>query len=66
MDQSAEIALHLQNLGEMLLSPEISLCRKRMLNKDVEEFIVEETLALPPHTSIKLKVYISTIETSKA
>jgi hypothetical protein len=66
MDQPEEIALHLQNIGELLLSPELSLCRKRMLNKDAEEFIVEEATALSRHAPLKLKVYISSIESKTA
>jgi hypothetical protein len=66
MNQSTEIEIHLQNIDELLLSTQMSLCRKRMLNKDAEEFIVAEASAAPRHSSLNLKVHISEIDENTA
>lgn len=61
MDIPSEIILRLQSINELLRSP-VSLYRKRTLQKDAEEFIVQEAESLPRKGAINLKVYLALSE----
>lgn len=61
LNDSLEIVLRLFNINELLLAPGIRN-RKRSISPDVEEFIVEETEALPRKGIINIKIYLNKAE----
>jgi hypothetical protein len=61
MNGTSEIKLNLLNIHELLRSP-FSLTRKRILNNDAEEFIVEEAEALPRKGAINMKIHLALSE----
>jgi hypothetical protein len=54
----AEIILKLENVDQMLIVPRDVFYGKRMLNHNVEEFLIEESEKHPYRTAIYLKVYL--------
>ncbi len=64
--QSADIILHLQNLDEVLSASATASYRRRMLNEDIEEFIVEEAASFPRQSKINLTVYLPAADSDSA
>lgn len=62
MSLSKELTLHLQNANE-LLRPSGSFYRKRTINRDAEDFIVEEAENLSHKESINIVVHLLSPET---
>ena len=64
MNESNKLTLNLQNANEILRSPEAPY-RKRAINRDVEDFIVEEAENLSRKNAINIVVYLLSSETEK-
>jgi hypothetical protein len=60
--QSADIIIHLQNLNEILRTSDTPAYRRRILNKDIEELIVEKAASFPRRSKIDLIIYLPTNE----
>jgi hypothetical protein len=64
--QLSEIKLSVQSIEQFLLPPETSGYRRRMLNEDVEEFIVEEAQSCPRENAIELMITLPVNEIARA
>ena len=64
-NKSAEIVLHIQSVKDLFFTSKIPLSCKRILNSDVEEFIIEEAEDLPRNAPIRLTVHVAFEETLK-
>jgi hypothetical protein len=64
--QLSEIKLSLQSIEQILLAPETSGYRRRMLNQNVEEFIVEEAQTCPRQNAFALTIKLPVIEIARA
>lgn len=64
-NKPAEIILHIQSVKDLFFTSRIPLSCKRFLNKDVEEFIIEEAEDLPRNAPIRLTVHIAFEEVPK-
>jgi len=53
-----EIILKLENVDQMLIAPRDVFYGKRTLNRNAEEFLIEESEKHPYQTAIYLKVYL--------
>lgn len=61
MNGTFEITLHFLNINE-LLRPPFSPTRKKMLESDAEEFIVEEAETFPRKAAINIKIHLALSE----
>ncbi|MBD0286040.1 MAG: hypothetical protein M3342_12895 [Bacteroidota bacterium] len=66
MNHSAEIILHLQCAEEMFAASGASFYRKRMLNEDAEDYLVEEARRIPRSALITIKVFLPAGEAGQA
>jgi len=64
MTGSNKLTLHLQNARDILRSPEVPY-RKRTINRDAEDFIVEEAENIPRKEAINIVVYLLSSETER-
>jgi hypothetical protein len=58
MNATAEITLHVKSIEQILLRHNSPYYCKRMLNEDVEEYIIEEASVFRHHKKIILKIYL--------
>jgi hypothetical protein len=64
MKKTAEISLHLNSVGQLLLRPDSLFIHKRKLIAEAEEFLIEEAIAFPKNNPLHLKIYLPTGETA--